>query len=54
MHIQLCKVSIPETVRSLHTITSKLKKIMKNAVFCHFIDFLANLGVSLRHKHINL
>ena len=39
MYKQLCKISIPETSRSLHNITSKLKKIMKNAIFCHFIDF---------------
>ena len=38
MHIQLCKVSIPEILRSLHNIASNLIKIMKNAIFCHFID----------------
>ena len=35
MHKHLCNVSIPETERSLHNITSKLIKIMKNAIFYH-------------------
>ena len=39
MYKQLCKMSIPETKRSLHNMTSKLKKNHENAIFCHFIDF---------------
>ena len=33
MYKQLCKMSIPETKRSLHNMTSKLKKIMKMLYF---------------------
>ena len=39
MHKQMRKISKSTNHRSLHNITSKLRKIVKNTISCHFSDF---------------